>query len=414
MQFDLLIKEGTVIDPGAGYNGRMDIGIRRGRIAAVDEKIPAESAPEVIDASDQLVVPGLIDMHAHLYDKATYFGIDPDIFGSQSGVTTWVDAGSSGAMNLQGFRDSIIDVSRTRVFAFVNISGIGLTAQNFEVTNPEYCNVSILKKAIDAHRDITVGIKIRMGTSGGATDLIPLERARRAADELGLPIMLHISVAPPAIKTTLEYLKPGDILTHSLTGHSMKVIDDRGTILPEAKKALDEGLLMDLGHGAGSFSFNTAEALAGQNIWPDFVSTDLHTMSIHGANLIQHPADQEHDDAAPIEYQVKGDGRPVFDLLNCMDKMLCVGMPFEEIIRAATSRPAQYLGLKGEIGTLKPGACADITGLKIEETKHELVDVHGEKRMGSEKVCNTFTLLGGKPFPKLPLPPLPLWIEPLG
>ena len=411
MQFDLLVKGGTVFDPENGYNGQMDVAVRHGRIAAVDAKIPADSAAVVIDAAGEYVVPGLIDMHAHLYKGVSYFGIDGDAFGSQSGVTTWVDAGSSGAMSLQGFRDFVIDRSKTRHYAFVNISTIGLVAQNFEVTNPEHCNVSVLKKVIQRHHDIVAGIKIRTGRSGGAQDLIPLRRARRAADELDLPIMLHISVVPPELKTALEYLKPGDILTHCFTGQNMKLISGSGKILPEAKEALDSGLLMDLGHGAGSFSFDTAEAMASEGYWPHFVSTDLHTLSIHGTNLIQKSGETDQDDAAPVHQQVKGDGKPALDLLNCMDKMLCVGMPFDEIIKATTSRPAQFLGLHGEIGTLKPGARADITGLAVEKKSRPLVDIHGETRKGKEHIRNTFTILDGKPFPRAELPPPPPWIE---
>ncbi len=420
MRFDLLVKGGEVVDPAAGYTGPMDVAVLRGRIAALDTNIPAESAFKVIDASGQFVVPGLIDMHAHLYREATFWGVDADAFGSRSGVTTWVDAGSSGAMNLQGFREFVIEPSRVRIFAFVNITSIGLVAQNYELTNPEYCNVSILKKVIDLHSDIVIGIKIRTGRSGGAQDLIPLERARRAADESGLPMMLHISAAPPDLKDVLGFLKSGDILTHCLTGQTMKLVDGSGKILPEAKKALDDGVLMDLGHGSGSFSFDSAEALAGQGYWPHFVSTDLHTMSVHGHNLIKAEeaagdgGTAGTGDAASIECRVKGDGKPVFGILNCMDKMLYLGMPFPDIITATTSRPAKFLGLDGEVGTLRPGARADLAGLVVEKREQELIDIHGQKRRGKERVRHIFTVLHGKPFPRMEAPPPPPWIQPAG
>jgi len=141
MRFDLLIKGGEVLDPGAGYSGKIDVAVKRGRIAAVEENIPADLAFDVIDASDQYVTPGLIDIHAHLYKNVTYWGIDADAIGSQAGVTTWADAGSAGAVTLQGFRDYVVESSKVRILSFVNISSIGLVAQDYELTNPEYCNM---------------------------------------------------------------------------------------------------------------------------------------------------------------------------------------------------------------------------------------------------------------------------------
>jgi dihydroorotase len=229
--------------------------------------------------------------------------------------------------------------------------------------------------------------------------------------------MLHLSTAPPDLQTALSFLRPGDILTHCYTGQTMKMIDDRGKIMPEAKKAWEAGVVMDLGHGCGSLSFDSAEALIRQGYWPHIISTDLHTLSIHGANLmdpLKGAGDREialKGDATSIHYQVRGDGRPAFSLLTCMDKMLCLGMPFPEIIKATTSRPAQALGLDGELGTLRPGARADIAGLVIERGDYELVDIHGQIRHGSEHVRNTFTILGGRPFQRIEVPAPPPWIE---
>jgi dihydroorotase len=418
MRFDLLIKGGEVIDPQAGYTGRMDVAVNRNRIAAVDADIPAEAAFSVIDASGQYVTPGLIDMHAHVYTGVTYWGVDADAIGSQSGVTTWADAGSAGAVSLQGFRDYVIDTSKVRIYAFVNISSIGLIAQDYELTNPEYSNVALLKDVVNRNRDIVVGIKVRAGRSGGAQDLVPLERARRAADELELPLMLHISTTPPALEEALGFLKPGDILTHCYTGQTMKIIDDNGKILPAAKKAWENGVIMDLGHGCGSLSFDSAEALIAQGYRVHVISTDLHNMSIHGANLMDplKGAGQREigagDDAVSIHYGVRGDGKPAFNLLTCMDKMLCLGMQLREIITATTARPAEVLGLKGEAGTLRPGAYADITGLTVERGNYELVDIHGETRQGREHVRNTFTVLNGRPLERIETPAPPPWIVP--
>jgi len=417
MRFDLLIKGGEVLDPGAGYSGKIDVAVKRGRIAAVEENIPADLAFDVIDASDQYVTPGLIDIHAHLYKNVTYWGIDADAIGSQAGVTTWADAGSAGAVTLQGFRDYVIEPSKVRILSFVNISSIGLVAQDYELTNPEYCNIALLKSMVNRHRDIVVGIKLRAGRSGGAKDLLPLKRARHAADELELPLMVHISVDPPDLETVLGFLKPGDILTHCYTGQTMKMIDSDGKIRPAAKKVWDDGVIMDLGHGCGSFSFESAEALISQGYWPHIISTDLHTLSIHGTNLIDPLKGAgkrdigRNGDAVSVHYQVRGNGKPNFHLLTCMDKLLCLRMPFQEIIRATTSRPAEVLSLKGEVGTLRPGAIANITGLVIDRGDYELMDIHGITRHGKEHVRNTFTVLKGRRFERVEAPAPPPWIE---
>jgi dihydroorotase len=417
MQFDLLIKGGEVIDPEAGYSGKMDIAVNSSRIAAIDKSIPATSAIEVIDASDQYVTAGLIDIHAHLFPGMTFWGVEADAIGSQAGVTTWADAGSAGAVTMEGFRNFIIDRAKVKIYAFINISSIGLVAQDYELTNPEYSNMALLKDAVNRHRDIIVGIKLRAGRSGGAQDLLPFKRARQAADELGLPIMMHLSEAPPDLETALGFIKTCDILTHCYTGQTMKMIDDKGKILPAAKKAWENGVIMDLGHGCGSLSFDSAEALISQGYWIHTISTDLHTMSIHGANLVdplKGAGDRkipESGDARDIHYQVKGEGKPALTLLTVMDKMLCLGMPLKEVVRATTSRPAEVLGLKGEVGTLKPGACADITGFIIEKGKYELFDIHGKVRQAKEHICNKFTILNGRLFEHIEHPAPPPWIE---
>ena len=416
MRFDLLIKGGEVLDPDAGLQGRMDVAVKRGRIAAIDANIPVSTAFDVIDASGTYVIPGLVDMHAHLFPGATYWGIEADAAGSRAGITTWADAGSAGAMTLQGFRDWIVEPAKVHIFAFVNISSIGLVGQDYELTHPEYSNIALLKSVVNKHRDIVVGIKVRAGRSGGARDLLPLERARRAADELELPLMVHISTAPPDLETVLGYLKAGDILTHCYTGQTMGMIDGNGNMLDSARKAWERGVIMDLGHGCGSLSFETAEALMSRGYQLHVVSSDLHTLSIHGANLIdplKGAGEREirsDGDARSISYHVKGDGSPSFDLLTCMDKMLMLGMSLKDIIRATTSSPAEVLGIKGEAGTLRPGARADITGLFIEKGDYELVDVHGAKRLGKERVRNAFTVLNGRRFEPFAASPPPPWI----
>ncbi len=420
VRFDLLIKGGEVIDPDAGYTGRMDVAVKRNRIAAVDHEIPAKSAFRVIDAAGQYVTPGLIDMHAHVYKDVTYWGVDADAIGSQTGVTTWADAGSAGAITLGGFREHVIVPSRMKIFAFVNITCIGLVAQDYELAVGEYCNVEILKRVVNLNRDIVAGIKLRAGRSGGSMDLEPYHRTRKAADDLELPIMVHLSTAPPGLETVLGFLKPGDIVTHCFTGQNMGLVDKKGKILDIAKKVWDEGLIMDLGHGAGSFSFDVSESLVNQGYWPDVISTDLHWMSIFGPNLMDPLKGSafgdlsESSDVRSMIVQIKGDGKPVFNLLTCMDKMLFLGMPLPDLIKATTSRPAEILGLKGETGTLKPGALADIATFVIDKGNFELQDIHGNKRLGKKRVRNIMTINEGRILKPLEIPDPPPWVEIVG
>jgi len=417
MRFDLLIKGGNIIDPGAGYNGIMDIAVNRNRIAAVEPEIPAKSAFQVIDAAGQYVAPGFIDMHTHIYKDVTFWGIDADSVGSQTGVTTWVDAGSAGAMTLDGFRAHVIEPSVMEILAYINITYIGLIGWNYELSNNEYCNVEILERVVNLNRDIVAGIKLRAGRGGGALDLVPFHRARKAADDLELPIMVHISMTPPDLATVLDFLKPGDIVTHSFTGQNMRIVDEKGKLLDVAKKVWDEGVIMDLGHGAGSFSFEVAESLADQGYWPDVISTDLHWLSIFGQNLVGLPdVNPSGDlsagsDAGSVIAKVKGECKPVFTMLTCMDKMLYLGMPLPDVITAATSRPAEILGLKGEKGTLKPGTLADIAVFTIDNGDFELWDVHGNMRRGKKRVRNILTIAGGRVLKPLEIPDPPPWVE---
>jgi dihydroorotase len=413
MRFDLVIKGGEVVDPAAGFKGKMDVAVNRNRIAAVEPGIPANAAHRVVDATGQYVTPGLIDMHAHLYRNSTYWGIDADAVVSQCGVTTWVDAGSTGAVTLPGFREYVIEKSRTRIFAFINIAYIGLVAQDYELANPEYCNVEILERVANLNRDIVVGIKVRAGRSGAAKDLEPFRRARQAADDLDLPIMVHLSTSPPDLATVLSFLKPGDMLTHIYTGQTMGMVDKESKILDVAQRAWEGGIIMDLGHGAGSFSFPVAESLFSQGFLPDTISTDLHWLSIVGPNMLdplKGSAFGTTDDVRSLVVKVTDDA-PVFDLLTCMTKMMCVGMSFPETVRRVTGRPAELLGVNGELGTLKPGAIADITGLTIDQGNFELRDIHGNVRYGKEKVRRTFTILDGQPFAPIEIPGPPAWVQ---
>ena len=385
MRFDLLIRGGEVVDPGGGREGRLDVAVRHGRIAAIDPDIPVESAFVVLDASGQLVTPGLVDLHTHVFHKVTYWGIDPDPVASRSGVTTWNDAGSAGAITLEGLREYVVRPARARITAFLNISNIGLVPDNYECATLEFLDVGLFRRLVDRNRDFVRGVKVRMGTpTVGDNGLEPLRRARAAADECDLPLMVHIAFGPPAIADVLELMRPGDILTHCFTGLTMKIVDDEGRLYDFARAAWDSGVVMDIAHGTGSFSFETAEALVAQGRMPDVISTDLHQLSVNG---------------------------PAFDLPTCMSKLLHLGMTLRDVVRATTVRPAEVLGLESELGTLRPGAVADIALFRLLRGRFPLYDIWGAMRESETLLVSTATVIGGRLLePLTPDRPAP-WAE---
>src|SRR5215472_1197111 len=314
MRFDLLIKGGEIVDPATGNFGPGDVAVQRDRIAAVVRGIPAESAFRVIDASGLLVTPGLIDLHAHVWHGVGYYGIDADPIGAGSGVTSWVDAGSAGAFTLEGLRRYIIEPSQVRIAAFLNISSIGLVAWDYELTNIELADVELFEMVANRHRDILCGVKVRMGaTTVGANGVEPVRRAVQAAERCEMPIMVHIANPPPRIEEFLPLLRAGDIVTHCFTGLPMKLFDDGGQLLDVSRRAIERGVILDIGHGAGSFSFATAEAALAAGIKPHVISTDIHQMSIAG---------------------------PMFDMPTCLSKFLYLGYSLGETLALATSAPA--------------------------------------------------------------------------
>jgi dihydroorotase len=399
--FDLLIKGGDVIDPAAARDGAFDIGIRDGLVAAVERSIPVETAETVIDATGHLVTPGLIDLHSHVFHGVGPYGIDADAIASRSGVTTWVDAGSAGAYTFPGFREFVVRPTTVRILAYVNVSYLGLGGLNYdEYCNLEACDVPLLVRVIERHRDVIVGIKARMGTGKvGYQGLEPLRLAREAAEQVNLPVMVHISNAPPPVEDVLALMRPGDVLTHAFTGLTERLVDDAGKVKLAAQRAKDAGVIFDVGHGSGSFSFASAEILTAAGIWPDVISSDLHQMSLPGPNLIARPSQE------PIA-EITGDGSPEFTLLTVMSKFLHLGMPLREVIAATTARPTALLGRVGQIGTLRPGATADVAILRVREGTFPLSDVLGDTRTATRLIEHGRTVVAGRPFepPRLPDP----------
>jgi dihydroorotase len=382
--FDLLIKGGEVVDRPAGLEGRLDVAISRGVIEAVEPDIPEEAAGNVVDATGRIVTPGLVDFHAHVFRGATFWGVDADAYASRTGVTTWVDAGSAGAYTLPAFREFIVERSAVRILAFLNIAAIGLVGHNYELAEPAFSDPGLWALAAREHSDIVVGVKARMGTpTVGPTGVNGLERAKEAAATLDMPVMVHIGTGPPTIDEVVDLLGPGDVLTHCYTGQDMRIVDEHGGLLPAVERALDRGMLMDLGHGSGSFAFRVAEPLIAAGVVPHVLSTDLHQMSAYG---------------------------PMFDLPTTLSKFLAMGLPLADVLERATAAPARLLGLEGRIGTLAPGAAADVAVFDALRGSFAFSDIDRDVRTGDTLLVNALTIAGGRLLERRPEPPAASWM----
>ncbi len=381
-QYDLLVRGGEVIDPGAGLSGKLDVAVKDGKIAAVEAGIDASKAGNVIDATGQFVTPGLIDLHTHVYWGSTFWGIEPDPVAARSGTTTWLDVGTSGAYSFPGFRRNIVETSKSKIFVLLNLSSIGLIGPSWELANPDYWDVDLARTIIDANRDVIIGVKARIDSSTTrGVGIAPLAKARELADAVGLPLMTHIGAGPPSIHEVIEHLRPGDILTHCFTGNNMRIIDDNGKILPEIKALREKGLILDIGHGTGSFSFETTEAMLEQGYLPDVISTDIHQMAIQG---------------------------PAFDMPTTMSKFLALGMSLPDIIERSTAKPAAAMR-RTDCGSLAVGQPADIAVFFIEEGDFTFQDVRMVERKGTQVLRNATTIIDGEPLERVPLPKLQPW-----
>lgn len=384
MSFDLLIQGGEVIDPANGRHEIADVAVAGGVVAAVAPHLPREQAAQVVDASGLIVTPGLIDLHTHCYWGATYWGVEADPVAARTGVTTWLDVGSSGAYNFPGFRRYAAEASKARVLALLNISTIGLVARTYELSNLDYCDEEVGALIVEQNRDLIMGIKARIDrdTTRGA-GLEPLYRARRLADRVGLPLMVHIGLAPPMLADIAKVLRPGDILTHCCTGQANRVINEEGAVHPFIRSLWEQGLILDLGHGTGSFSYTSAEAMLAAGMPPDVISSDIHQLAIMG---------------------------PMYDLPTTLSKFLNLGMSLDDVIARATVRPAAAMG-RPDLGSLKVGAPADLALFRLEEGDYTFHDVQMQARSGRTRLVNTATYVRGALLPRLPERPAAPWVE---
>ncbi len=368
MAYDLLIRGGTVVDPGEGLHGTLDVALADGKVAALESDIPESQARQVIDASGKLVTPGLIDLHTHIYWGATSLGIEPDPVCARSGVTTIVDAGSSSAHSFTGFRRFIVEPAEARIYAFLHA-----TPYPRPGTDPiahAKSNASATVEVIEANRDIILGIKLFVaGNMVGDYGLGLLKVAREIADRVELPIMVHVGFSPPSLPEILSLLGRGDVVTHSFNGHENRIVDDEGRMRREVRDARERGVILDIGHGSGSFSFATARAMLEHGEYPDIISTDLYAGNVNG---------------------------PVYDLPTTLSKFMALGMSLEQVISAATGCAAGILPGDNGLGRLSIGGPGDLSVLDLAEGQFEFVDCHRQKLVGEQKLVGAATVCRGR------------------
>jgi dihydroorotase len=371
--YDLVLKGGHVIDPAQNIDAVMDVAFAGGKVAAIARSLDTSGASDVRDVSGRIVTPGLIDMHTHVYWGGTSLGIDAEDFCRLSAVTTAVDTGSAGPGNFAGFRKHVIEPSAVRILAYLHISHAGIFGFSSRIMVGESENLALMDpetavEVASANRDVIIGIKVRLGRhASGIHGMAPFEHAIQVAEEAGMPMMVHIDEPPPSYGEVVSRLRPGDVLTHCFRPFPNSPVTPEGKVRPEVLAARQRGVLFDIGHGMGSFSFKTARAMLEAGFMPDTISSDVHALCING---------------------------PAFDQVTTLSKFLCLGVPLKEVIRTTTENAARALS-RPDLGTLKPGSTGDAAILSVDDGAFDYVDVVGEHVTGGRKINARGVVLAG-------------------
>lgn len=373
MHYDLLLKGGRLIDPAQGIHTGQDVAFAAGKVVAVAPDLPVTSAKQVLDCRDHLVAPGMIDLHVHVFWGVSHLGIEVDPNCIAKGVTTAVDAGSAGADTFPGFRKYVIDVCDTRLFAQLNISTQGMLSPDVgELDDMRFVNVERAVAMMEAHRDVILGVKVRLTKDAivsQAAGMRPLSLAREAADAVGLPIMVHPQAAwCDSIDDILAVMRKGDIMTHCYHGATHGILDEQGKVRDTVLDAMARGVVFDVGHGAGSFSWRTAEQALAQGVLPQTISSDLHQYNVNG---------------------------PVYDLATTVSKFLYLGLSLDEALRRVTATPAQVIHMADQIGTLKVGAWGDAVVFEQQRGQFPFHDSCGEVRTGTQRLVPVQVIRAG-------------------
>lgn len=371
-EFDLLLKGGHVIDPKNGIDRPMDVAIRGRIVAAVARDIDPARAKETLRVEGLRVTPGLIDLHVHVFHTTGIQGawagdssVQPDAFSFRTGVTTMVDAGSSGWRNFETFRHTVIDRARTRVLALINIAGFGMIT---DITEQADFDPAAVAKLAAKHKDVVVGVK---SAHYRRPDWKSVDQAVEAGKQAKIPVMVDFGYflpERPYWQLVTQRLRPGDISTHMFRGPVPWIDPATGKLYPYLFEARKRGIVFDVGHGGGSFVMRSAAPVIAQGFYPDTISTDLHNGSMNAG---------------------------MQDMLTTMSKCLVMGMPLADVVRASTWRPAQAIQ-RPELGHLTVGAEADITALRVHEGDFSYADAYGARFAGKQRLSADLTIRSGR------------------
>ena len=373
---DLLLKGGELLDPSQELRGRLDIAVQDGVISQVAPNIRPSSTTRVVDVDGKLVVPGLIDLHCHIYEGVNQTGVNPDLAGVYAGVTTLVDAGSAGCYTFGGFPRYVVPQAETRIIWMLHISRTGLSYQP-DLSRREDIDLDETARVIEANRPIIQGVKVRaVGPAVSVMGVEMVQLAKRAATESGVRLMVHIGDrfagdGPTITRQLLPLLEPGDIITHLFTGNPGRILDDDGEVLPELMEAQDRGVFFDTAHGRQNFSFDVARRALERGVVPRSISTDL---------------------------TVPGRLNTVHSMTEMLSRFLALGFSLEAVIRMATVNPADALDMADALGSLAVGRTADISVLGQETGDWLFHDTEGETIRGEKALVPVVTVKGGEVF----------------
>jgi dihydroorotase len=362
---DLIIRNAKLV------NGDItDIAVGDGKIQSVGPLSESVQAHKVVDLKGKYYVSaGWIDAHVHCFPKSPIYYDEPNLSGIATGVTTLVDAGSVGADDMSEFY-AVAKQAKTNVYAFINISKIGIIAQN-ELSDMANIRQSNLDEMIARYPDFIIGIKARMSKSvvgeNGITPLLDAKKMQKQHSQL--PLMVHIGNSPPSLDDIADLLDKGDIITHCFNGKPNRILDQNNGIRESVKRAIERGVILDVGHGGESFSFNVAERAIELGVYPDVISTDIY-------------------------YKNRING-PVYNIANVLAKFFCLGFSLEQIIERITVRPAQVLHLNTK-GRLGAGYDADLTIFEVREAHLSLSDAEGTVRETDRQIVPVVAIVGGQ------------------